>query len=560
MPQLLPTMTMRDAAPVEQKALGGGLEGAEKFSRELMTWHPPLISPDALINPNKELADARGVDSVSNDGFALGAVQTHRDSIIGAQYRLNAQPDWEILGAPEGWAEEFQKYVESHFNLIADAPEAWFDAQRVNTLTGLLRLAVGGFVMTGEVLGTVEWIREQGRPFNTAIQMVSPSRLTNPNGESDNKFLRRGIKRDIYGRALGYHFRVSYPMDIFNNFDDYRWRYVPAEKPWGRRQVLHIVEQLQPDQTRGVAEMVSVLKQMRMTKRFQDVTLQNAVVNATYAAAIESELPREMVFGAMGAGQPGLAEGLGQYMAALAEYVKASENIQIDGVKMPHLFPGTKLSLKPMGTPGGIGTGFEESLQRHTAAALGLSYEEFARDFSKTNYSSARASMAGSWKYMQARKKTVADRMAHMIYTLWFEEKINRNEIPLWKGATSDIFYDPVMRQAMLAGTWIGASRGQIDEMKETQSAIMRIKAGLSTYEAECAQLGNDFRKVFHQAAREKRMIETLGLEFNMDATKPGANDRQQTMTDDDEAEAKDERATRLALLKAATNALEDKA
>ena len=33
------------------------------------------------------------------------------------------------------------------------------------------------------------------------------------------------------------------------------------------------------------------------------------------------------------------------------------------------------------------------------------------------------------------------------------------------------------------------------------------------------------------QRARENKMMKTLGLEFDTDATKPGANDRQQTMT-----------------------------
>lgn len=522
-------------APVE-RAIGGGLEGAERNSRELVRWTPPIISPDQQINPVKEMADARSRDSVQNDGFATGAIYTHRDSIVGSQYRLNAQPDYDTLGADETWAEEFQRVVESRFNLIADSPECWLDASRMNTLTGMVRLGVGGFLITGEVLATAEWIREAVRPCRTAIQMVSPSRLSNPDGLPDDRFLRRGVVRDMYGRATDYWIRSAHPTE---HYDDrpYRWRKVAATKPWGRRQVLHIIEQMQPDQTRGIADMVAVLKQMRMTRKFQDVVLQNAVVNASYAAAIESELPKEVVFGAMGAGQAGFGDMLKQYLTGLASYIGASDNIAIDGVKMPHLYPGTRLSLKPMGTPGGVGTDFEESLLRHTAAALGLSYEQFSRDYSKTNYSSARASMGETWKYMQGRKKVVADRMATMIFVLWLEEEINAGNVPLPPGMTSDIFYDPVMREALCSCSWIGASRGQIDELKETQSALMRIKGGLSTYEIECARLGEDFRRVFKQRAREEKMLKELDLTFGLDATKPGTNDAQQTMTDDENAD-----------------------
>ncbi len=502
-------------APSRQLAIGGGLEGAERTSRETFNWQAPIISPDRQINAVKDDADARSRDSVQNDGYLTGALNIHRDSIVGAQYRLNAQPESEVLGTDDGWAEEFQQTVEPRFNLLADSDEAWFDAARTNTLTGLVRLAVGGHLITGEVLGTVEWIREVLRPFSTAIQMVSPTRLSNPDGVADDRFLRRGIKRDFRGRAVGYYFRTTFPNDWFMDPSQWQWRYVEATKPWGRRQVIHIIEQMQPDQSRGISDMVSVLKEMRMTRRFQQVTLQNAVVNATYAAAVESELPREVVFGSMGAGQPGFSDMLGQYMTALQAYVGASNNIQIDGVKMPHLFPGTKLNLKPMGTPGGVGTDFEESLLRHIAAALGLSYEQFSRDYSKTNYSSARASMGETWKYMQGRKKIVADRFATMIYKLWLEEEINAGNVPLPRGITlNDYYANPIIREAIGSCEWIGASRGQIDEKKETESAVLRIQHNLSTIEKESARLGEDWRRTFRQRARENKLMKKLELEF----------------------------------------------
>lgn len=538
-----PTVTVQQAEifGVTEKAIGGGLEGAERTSRETFSWNPAIVSPDRQLNPVKDMADARSRDMIQNNGYAMGAIHTHRDSIVGTQFRLNAQPEYELLGADEAWSIEFQREVETRFNMMADSQECWFDAARSNTLTGLVRLGVGGFLMTGEVLATAEWLsKDTSRPFNTAIQMVSPSRLSNPDGLLDDKNLRRGVARDSFGRPVGYHIRMSHPSDMFEIEDALRWKYVPATKPWGRKQVIHIIEQLQPDQTRGVADMVSVLKQMRMTKKFSDVVLQNAVVNATYAAAVESELPKEMVFGAMGAGQAGFGEMLGQYMTALSDYTNGSSNIAIDGVKMPHLFPGTKLSLKPMGTPGGVGSEFEESLLRHIAAPLGLSYEQFSRDYTKTNYSSARASMAEVWKFMQGRKKAVAERMATSIYILWLEEEINAGNIPLPKGMGAEIFYDPVKREALCSCEWIGASRGQIDELKETQAAVMRINSGLSTYEKECARLGEDFRKIFRQRSRENRLMGELGLSFSSDAKKPGGNTAQQTMKEnvDEDADA----------------------
>lgn len=509
---------------LDTRAMGGGLEGAQRTERETVTWQPVVMSADRMVNPEKEMADGRSRDMMLNDGYVNGAVATHKDSIVGAEYRLNARPNWKLLGASEAWAEEFQEITEARFNLLADSTENWFDAERKKTLTDLIRLGIGSFCTTGEIVGAVEWIREQRRPFNTAIQMVSPSRLSNPDGMADDKFLRRGIRHDLNGKPVTAYIRYAHPGDWWDSVGLYKWREVPFEKPWGRRQMIHIIEPMQTGQTRGISEMVSVLKQMRSTKKFQDVTLQNAVVNASYAAAIESELPSEMVYRAMGAGSQGLNPVMGEFMTALAAYTSNSGNIQIDGVKIPHLFPGTKLNLKPMGTPGGVGTEFEQSLLRHIAAALGLSYEQFSRDYTKTNYSSARASMAETWKFMQSRKKIVADKLATMIYQLWLEEELNAGNLPLPPGGAA-AFYDPVKREALAACTWIGASRGQIDEKKETESAIMRIKAGLSTYEEECARLGNDFRRIFEQRAREEKLMVKLGLSFSAPNDKANATE-----------------------------------
>lgn len=521
------------ATGVSEQAYGGGIEGASRTSREMALWRPAIVSPDQQINHNKELLDMRGRDSIQNDGLMQGAVHVHRDSIVGAQFRLVCEPNWQSLGATEEWAEKFKEITEARFNMMAESVECWFDAGRCLTFTDMIRLGIATFVFTGEVLETVEWQRDKARPFSTCFQMCSPVRLSNPNGQMDDANISGGIERDIYGRPQAYHIRQAFAGDFMQGDAQWKWRRVEAYFPWGRRKVIHIKEPLQAEQTRGVADMVAALKTMKMTKKFSEITLQNAVVNATYAAAVESELPSEVVFAAMGAGNNGFKSALGEYMSALTSYLEASNNIAIDGVKMPHLFPGTKLNLKTAGTPGGIGQSFEESLHRHTAAALGLSYEQYSKDFSKTNYAGARASISESSKFMKGRKKSVADKQATMMYICWLEEEINREDsvIPLPPNFN---FYDPYMREALVQCSWIGAGQAQIDETKETQAAIMRINSGLSTYQKEVANLGDDFRRVFAQRASENKLMQKLGLSFATDATKPGTNDRQQTMTEED--------------------------
>ena len=508
-----------------EHALGGGLEGAERTSRETVNWNVASVPPDRAINTVKEPADARAKDIVINDGYARGAIQTHMDSIVGAQYRLNSKIAWQVIpGATKAWADEAQRIIEQRFHLIAESEACYLDAAGMNTFTGKIRLGVAGFVMTGEILETSEWDRSAGRPIKTCFQSVDPARLRNPDWQMDTKDLRRGVKVDRRGKPLGYYIQRNHPGAYWpGSYDMLDFTYVPRFKPWGRPQVVHILEQLFPDQHRGVADMVAALKRMRMTKHLQEVTLQNAVINATYCAAIESEMPTAEMIVAMGgdaSNADSLNQAIGAYLAGLQKYLAGAENIALDGAMIPHLYPGTSLNMKTLGTTGNLGTDFESSLLRHTAAALGMDYAEFSRDYSRMSYATAKLSTENTRRFMRSRKKSVADRLANAIYGNVLEELISQGEVPLPPGFTRDDFYRPLMREAFSRCSWIGTGTGQIDELKETQAAVMRIKAGLSTYEIEIGRLGEDWREVFEQAAIEAGVREEHGIVFDLNTNK----------------------------------------
>lgn len=502
-----------------ETALGGAYEGASRFNRELALYSPPVRSADGDILPEKGIADARVRDMARNDAYVLNGINIHRDNIVGAMYMLNAKPNWKVLGLTEEWAEEFQEMVEAKFMLWAESVNNWPDASRMNTLTALVRLAVGVYVMTGEVLATAEWRRDRGRAFSTCVQLLDSDRLSNPYGEPDSPTLRGGVKRDYMGAPLGYYIRMAHPADV-SDLNAYRWKYVPATKGlaanmpwWDRPMVIHIVEQFRPDQTRGIAQMVAALKEMRMTKNFRDVTLQRAVLQATYAATIESDLPAEAVAEALGGGQS--TTWAENYLAQIAQYTKGAKNLQIDGVKIPHLYPGTKLNFQSGAATDGVGEDFEKSLLRQIAASLGVSYEQLSKDYANSNYSSARAAMTETWKYMQSKKRMVADRFASIVYRLWLEEAINKGEVPLPAGAPS--WYEGQNADAYSQCEWIGASRGQIDELKETQAAALRIRMNISTYEDEMARLGKDWRASLAQRKREQELLKKYGLVVEAD-------------------------------------------
>lgn len=530
----------------------GAFDGADRYDQQLAFWAPTLRSADADIIPDKPLADGRARDLMRNDAYVQGGANLHRDNIVGSQFLLNAKPASRALfgKVDDVWETEFQEEVEEIFDLVSESPDHLFDASRMNTFTGLIRLAVGIHVPAGEVLSTVEWF-DDGRPFLTAIQMVDLDRLSTPFDRMLDPAVKAGIRRDGRGAPQSYFIRKSHPVDYQPSFqrmlDVNKWAEVPVRKPWGRLQVIHLFEQTRPDQSRGIAEMAAALKEMHITRKFRDINLQNAVTQALYAAAITSELPSETVFQQLGGGQfsaDKVQEAMSNYaigyMGMINEYCGSAKNLQIDGVRIPHLLPGTKLEMMSPGKAGPLGGEFEQSLLRYIAATLGVSYEQLSRDYTNTNYSSARAAMSETWKFMQARKKVVADRFATIIYRLWLEEMINKDVLKTFPKAKAKFVYSnnrlSLGFDAISRCDWIGASRGQIDELKETQAAKLRIEAGLSTREDELARLGKDWRKVYRQLKREKELQDGLGLVFG-ETGELAAND-----ADDSDARPSDNR------------------
>lgn len=519
--------TMRPPAAVAAAAGGdapiGGVsyDGSSVFD-QLALWNPSLKSSDAAMLPEKNRLDARSQDTMRNDAYAAGGARIIKDSIVGATYRLNARPSSRALfgKADDVWEAEFQEEVETKFGLWAESPSNWVDAARRNTLTTMVRLAIGVYVAGGELLLSAEWMKNDGRPFRTAMQFIDTARLSTPLDKATDPSIRNGVERDYFGAPVAYHIRNAHPSEgRFTNIQNLpSWRRVPTSKPWGRPMMLHVFEQMGVDQSRGVAAMVSALSEMRMAKNLRKNVLQQAVIAATYAATLESDLPDGDVLalmGSVGAGgddsNPGI-EWMAQYMTAVDSFAGGSKNLHIDGVRIPTLPPGTKLNIQNPGAQSPIADKFEQSLLRHISAAIGTTYEQLSHDYSNTNYSSARAAMLDVALGFQAQKKLIADKVASFGYRLWLEEAINYNRLECLKRRKVPAFYEGQNAEAYTQADWIGAGTGQIDPLKETQASMMKLKAGLSTKEIEIARLsGGDWRAVAKQIARERANDEALG-------------------------------------------------
>lgn len=462
---------------------------ASRSSQELAGWNPMAVSADAAFLPERDIIVARVRDLVRNDGWAAGSVRRELDNVVGAELRLSAKPDWRALGLTAEWASEFASQVEALWRLYTDDPRFMCDATRHDTMGGLFGQAYRHYVVDGEALAVLLWLPNRGGRYATAVQIIDPDRLSNPSDRMDSDRMRSGVEIDQYGASVAYHIRKQHPFDLpMAGIGTYEWERVPRETEHGRPIVVHFYDKESAGLTRGVARLTPVVERLMMLGKYDKVELQASALNAMFSAFIESPFDHEAL-GAM------LDDGAMDKYQDMRSAFHEDRRIRLGGVRVNTLFPGESLKLQTAQRAASVFADFEAAVLRNIAAGTGLSYEQLSQDWSKTNYSSARAALLETWKTFVSRRAAFGRRFARQIYMAWLEEAIDKGDIELPAGAPD--FYDALA--AYTRCRWIGPGRGWVDPVKEKQGAILGISAGLSTLENEAAEQGLDYEEVLAQ-------------------------------------------------------------
>lgn len=477
-------------------------QAADPISQELSTWHPWLGSADGDLLPERQDIVARIRDLARNNGWASGAVRRELDNVIGGSFRLSSKPDWRALGLTKEWAAEYAQQVEGAWRLYAKDPLFFCDATRHQTMGGLFALAYRHYVIDGDALAVLLWRPDRGGKYATTVRIVDPDRLSQPWGEPESDRLRGGVEQDEDGAAIAYHIRRSHPADIgIWGSDIWDWDRIERETEWGRPVVVHFFDRERDGQSRGIGRLTPILERLKMLDKYDKVELQAAVLNAILAAFVESPFDAEMFEGGLS------TSSIPEYQKQRAAF-HTERAVTMGGVRIPTLFPGEKIGFHRAERPATGFADFEAATLRNIAAGFGISYEQLSQDWSKTNYSSARAALVEVWKTLTSRRTAFSERFCTPIFLAWLEEAVDTGRIVLPAGAPD--FYEGA---AAYAGCkWIGPGRGWVDPVKEAQASVMRVEGNLSTLEAECAEQGADWQEVLEQRAYERRYAQDLGL------------------------------------------------
>ena len=431
---------------------------------------------------------ARAEDLVGNDPLAANIADSMGISVMGTGLRPQSIPNAKVLGWTEDQVEEFQDQAEWAFYIW----EQEADAAGQLPFWAIPYLSVVSMVVRGEYIRIPVMIDDPGRTFSLALQCVNPLRMYTPSDMTSDTRMRDGITMGTHGCPETYW--IANPEDSYTSYGLSSGSFAQIPAQVGHRPgMLHSFIQKEEEQVRGVSLLAPAMKLFRDQHDYLDFELVGSIVAASSPLFIQTPNADDAIRSLNGDSTS--KDGRTRYQELEAGMVMYGNEGEV-----PHL-------LNPR-RPGNTFPEFMERITRFIGLTVGQPYEVVAKDFSKTNYSSARAALEEAWRVFGFYRKWLVDDFCQKVWEMVLEEAWLRGMIKLPSGSPD--WYDA--RHAYTRALWIPPERGEIDPLKTARANDIELDNDSTSLARILARRGLDVDAHIAQRAREKRKLKAAGL------------------------------------------------
>ncbi len=473
----------REAINISQKF--GAYKGASR-DRLRSSWIPGGGSADQDLLPELSDIRERSRDLNRNDAHAAGITATMTVNVIGTGIRPQSRVDKEELGIDENTADVFQRKAErvwKRWTPYADAGER-MDFYEIQQLVDRQILENGEAIIVP--------LRLKDRPYPLALQVIESDRLNTPADKKSDKAVRSGVRVGENGEPVSYFIQKTHPGDIYYRTAEETKQYaeISAKDEYGRRNIFHLYYVLRSGQTRGVPFFAPVLTYFKDLAEYAEAELVASRIAACFSLFITSEASMDVAVNSAYERNPS-----GQML----------ESLEPGMIK--HLMPGETITSFNPQRPSATFEPFVDRILKAISAALGLPYELVAKDFSKTNYSSARAALLEARRYFKVRQEWLSQKLCQPVWEMLLEEAYLKGEID-----AGDFYEKGRPKSAWVRARWIAPGWSWVDPLKEVKASIEAIKGNISSVADETAGQGKDWEEIYEQRQREEQKRKDLGL------------------------------------------------
>ncbi len=483
----------REAISISQKF--GAYKGASR-DRLRSSWIPGGGSADQDLLPELSDIRERSRDLNRNDAHASGITSTMTVNVIGTGIRPQSRVDKEELGIDEKLADEFQRKAEKAWKRwipYADAGER-MDFYEIQQLVDRQILENGEAIIVP--------LRLEGRPYPLALQVIESDRLNTPPDKKSDKAIRSGVRIGENGEPVSYFIQKTHPGDISHRIREEARQYIEiqAKGIMGRKNIFHLYYVSRSGQTRGVPFFAPVLTYFKDLAEYAEAELVASRIAACFSLFITSEASMDV--------------------AVNSAYERNQSGQLVESLEpgmIKHLMPGETITSFNPQRPSATFEPFVDRILKAISAALGLPYELVAKDFSKTNYSSARAALLEARRYFKVRQEWLSQKLCQPVWEMLLEEAYLKGELD-----AAEFYEKGRPKSAWLRARWIAPGWSWVDPLKEVKASREAIAGNISSLADEVAGQGKDWEEILEQRAREEQKRKELGLpELTADSKTP---------------------------------------
>ena len=466
--------------------------------------------PGAMIDPIIYDIDyysmaAKAYTLFTINEFTQIAVTRLAQFVVGTGLSLHPEPCKRFLkrNFNISLSQDFAKDIQELWDLFQDDVNT--STTKQDTLHSLAnKIFINSFI-AGDVLVIKRVVNG-----NLEYQLVNGMAVYTPELERNGNKIRDGVETDNNGKHIAYY--VIQENGTIKRIEAYDRKDRPIA--W-----LVYANDHRLNDVRGYSPLGAIMQKLNKIGKYANSEVIAADANARFAAVIEQDKDSSGINPFKGGLIPrGLqnTNPVENKIQQNAEIEKFKEKLKhfASGIFF-HVPKGQKMSSFDTKRPNVNYAAFLDGSMKYIYASLGIPFEIAVLLFSN-NFSASRAALKIFEIIVEyLRKYCVVDGFYKKVYEQFFELACLKNHInaPEYLKLKNTEGY---MDNAYTKAKFIGKKIPHIDEVKEANAIIAKLKSGLITFEQAISSLGNtvNFETMVEQRKFEEEKIKQAGLFF----------------------------------------------
>jgi len=464
---------------------------AAKRSGSMKKWIPRRVIGQQQEALEREAMVDRSTDLVNNDPHAAGVVDLFATTVIGPGLTPHYSLDPEDLALDQEQVRIVQRQMRNNLRTWS----TFADAAGRLTFGSIQHLIKRNLFQYGEYLVLLPMLKDPGRPFSLACQVLHPLRLKTPLDLLNRPDIRDGVELGEYGEARAYWIKKTDGRNA-RLLNDTSANFIRIEARHGHRwRVLHGFIQKDAEQVRGVPEFAPGMKMFRDLNDYLDAELVSNIVTAAFSMFVETT-----------GDQYALANQLATFSetGTVNGQSKTDRYQEMQPGQIMYGGPGEKPHPISAARPGATFEPFTKVIKKAIAVSCNIPYPVLWRDVEGVSFAGFRSAMLEAWRVFSCHRQWMGSGFCQPVNTMLQEEAFLRGKLDI------PDFYERMWD--LTAAEWVGPPKGDIEPIKAVQADLMAINGNLKTRQAAIAERGGDYRRVFDDLAVEKGILKEKDL------------------------------------------------